>query len=146
MLASFAPDAIAQTARCEGLADLKLPTTTIATAQSVAAGAFVPASGSATPFKSLPAFCRVTGVNKPTSDSEIKFEVWMPAANWNGKFQGVGNGGFAGSIGYGGLGAPWLAATRRPRRIPDTAAERRVGSGPSRESRRLRPSGHSRDD
>ena len=103
VLASFAPAAIAQTTRCEGLGDLKLPTTTIATAQSVAAGAFVPVSGSAAPFKSLPAFCRVAGVIKPTSDSEIKFEVWMPAANWNGKFQGVGNGGFAGSISYAGL-------------------------------------------
>jgi feruloyl esterase len=33
-------------------------------------------------------------------DSEIKFEVWMPTANWNGKFIGVGNGGMAGSISY----------------------------------------------
>jgi Tannase and feruloyl esterase len=105
VLASTAPAAIAQTTGCEGLADLKLPTTTIATAQSVAAGAFVPVSGSAAAFKALPAFCRVTGVIKPTSDSDIKFEVWMPAANWNGKFQGVGNGGFAGSITYSGLGA-----------------------------------------
>ena len=40
---------------------------------------------------------------KPTSDSEIKFEVWMPSAGWNGKFQGIGNGGFAGSINYQGL-------------------------------------------
>lgn len=44
----------------------------------------------------------MTGVIKPTSDSEIKFEVWLPAANWNGKFHGIGNGGFAGSISYGG--------------------------------------------
>ena len=79
---------------CERLSDLKLANTTITAAQSVAAGSF----GSAAAFKDLPAFCRVTGVIKPTSDSEIKFEVWMPAAGWNGKFQGVGNGGFAGSI------------------------------------------------
>src|SRR5262249_60212073 len=37
---------------------------------------------------------------KQTRDSEIKFEVWMPSAGWNGKFQGVGNGGFAGSLSY----------------------------------------------
>jgi Tannase and feruloyl esterase len=89
-------------ATCEGLADLKLPNTTITTAQSVAAGAFTPVTGLATPYKELPAFCRVAGVIKPTSDSEIKFEVWMPIANWNGKFQGIGNGGFAGSISYAG--------------------------------------------
>src|SRR5262245_47171043 len=88
---------------CEGLAELKLPNTTITSSQSVAAGAFTPSSGSATPYKDLPAFCRVAGVIRPTSDSEIKFEVWLPAANWNGKFHGIGNGGFAGSITYAGL-------------------------------------------
>jgi len=90
-------------ATCEGLAELKLPDTTITAAQSVAAGAFTPSTGSAAPYKNLPAFCRVAGVIKPTSDSEIKFEVWLPGANWNGKFHGIGNGGFAGSISYGGL-------------------------------------------
>ena len=83
---------------CEKLADLKLANTTITAAQPVAPGAFTPATGSATPFKELPAFCRVTGVIKPTSDSDIKFEVWMPSTGWNGKFQGIGNGGFAGTI------------------------------------------------
>ncbi|HEU0175542.1 MAG TPA: tannase/feruloyl esterase family alpha/beta hydrolase [Blastocatellia bacterium] len=90
-------------ATCEGLAELKLPNTTITAAQSVAAGAFAPPSGSAAPYKELPAFCRVAGVIKPTNDSEIKFEVWLPGANWNGKFHGIGNGGFAGSISYTGL-------------------------------------------
>ena len=41
-------------------------------------------------------------VLKPTSDSNINAELWMPTANWNGKFMAVGNGGFGGSIqGYG---------------------------------------------
>jgi feruloyl esterase len=53
----------------------------------------------------LPAFCRVQGVLHPTSDSHIAFEVWLPAEGWNGRFQGIGNGGFAGSIGYSGLAA-----------------------------------------
>ena len=91
---------------CEKLADLKLPNTTITTAQSVAAGSFAPTTGTSAPFKDLPAFCRVAGVIKPTSDSDIKFEVWMPASGWNGKFQGLGNGGFAGSISQSGLAAP----------------------------------------
>jgi hypothetical protein len=90
-------------ATCEGLADLKLPNTTITLAQSVDAGAFAPPTGSPAPYKDLPAFCRVAGVIKPTNDSEIKVEVWLPSANWNGKFHGVGNGGFAGSISYMGL-------------------------------------------
>lgn len=92
--------AVGQT--CEKLAELKLGNTTITAVQTVAAGAFTPPTGSAAPYKALPAFCRVTGVIKPTTDSEIKFEVWMPSSGWNGKFQGIGNGGFAGSISYGG--------------------------------------------
>ena len=49
----------------------------------------------------LPAFCRVEATARPTSDSEIKFEVWIPPVEaWNGKFQGVGNGGYQGSISY----------------------------------------------
>jgi hypothetical protein len=49
--------------------------------------------------KDLPEFCRIAAVSKPTQDSEIKIEVWMPA-KWNGKFMGVGNGGMGGSISY----------------------------------------------
>ena len=46
-------------------------------------------------------FCRVQGVSKPSADSDIRFEVWLPTENaWNGKYQGVGNGGFAGSLLY----------------------------------------------
>ena len=95
-LAFSSRPAAAQT--CEKLTDLKLANTTITSAQTVAAGAFTPPTGSAAPFKELPAFCRVTGVIKPTTDSNIRFEVWMPSTGWNGKFQGIGNGGFAGTI------------------------------------------------
>ncbi len=83
---------------CEDLARLALPATTITKAESVAAGSFTPPEGS--PVANLPAFCRVAGVIKPSDDSDIQFEVWMPASGWNGKFQGIGNGGFAGAIGY----------------------------------------------
>jgi Tannase and feruloyl esterase len=92
---------------CDNFAHLKLPHTTISTAVSVPAGTFqLPNASPANraPMQ-VPAFCRVTGVIRPTPDSDIKFEVWMPSQNWNGKFDGVGNGGFAGSIGYGGLAA-----------------------------------------
>ena len=99
---------------CAGLASLKLPSTTIVLAQRVAAGGFTPPSPYAagprgaltlvTPGE-LPEFCRVAGIARPSNDSVIKFEVWMPAANWNGKFLGIGNGGFAGSINYAGMSA-----------------------------------------
>src|SRR5215467_10905353 len=44
-------------------------------------------------YKTLPAFCRVQAVARPSNDSEIKIEVWLPAAKWNGRLQGFGNGG-----------------------------------------------------
>jgi Tannase and feruloyl esterase len=92
---------------CESLSQLKLPNATLSTAVSVPAGEFQrpDASPANRSSKSLPAFCRVTGVIQPSADSVIKFEVWMPSQSWNGKFNGVGNGGFAGSINYGGLAA-----------------------------------------
>ena len=113
ILASFllAASAIAVSQdSCEKLAEAKIPGATIALAQTVAAGAFV---GPLAPFsglnvsafyKGLPAFCRVVAVAKPTVDSDIKLEVWLPVAGWNGKLQGLGNGGFAGLIDYVQLG------------------------------------------
>ena len=49
-------------------------------------------------FADLPAFCRVAATLTPTKESDIKIEVWLPAAGWNGKFQAVGNGGWNGNI------------------------------------------------
>jgi feruloyl esterase len=92
---------------CESLASLELPSTTITKAQSVPAGPFQlggPFPGQRAAVD-LPAFCRVEGEIKPTSDSAIRFEVWMPTENWNGRFEGTGNGGFAGYIDNGGLAA-----------------------------------------
>src|SRR5271154_612440 len=95
-------------ATCESLASLALPGTTITLAQPVAAGEFMlpgrTFGGTPAPavtLKDLPAFCRVAATLKPTSDSDIKIEVWLPATGWNGKLQAVGNGGWAGSISYG---------------------------------------------
>jgi feruloyl esterase len=51
----------------------------------------------------IPAFCRVTATLKPTNDSNIRIEVWLPVSGWNGKMAGIGGGGFAGNISYGGL-------------------------------------------
>ena len=117
-----------QAAPCESLRALTLPNTTITAAELVPAGPFVaPApqgppggpvapgaqagrggagrggGGAAAPAAQgprLPAHCRVAAVLKPSSDSHIEMEVWLPAENWNGKFQAVGNGGWAGTISY----------------------------------------------
>ena len=84
---------------CASLANLTVPTVTINAARLMANGSFTP-PGAQTAMM-LPAFCRVEATARPTSDSEIKFEVWIPPSEaWNGKFQGVGNGGYQGSISY----------------------------------------------
>jgi feruloyl esterase len=86
---------------CGDLAKLGLPNTTITAALAVDAGAFIPpAPGNQARFRALPAFCRVAATLKPTADSEIKMEVWLPSSGWNRKFQAVGNGAFNGSIAY----------------------------------------------
>jgi len=88
-------------ASCTDLARLALPNTTITLAETVAAGAFTqPGRGGGGNFGALPAFCRVAATLKPSADSDIKVEVWLPAAGWNGKFQAVGNGAFNGTIAY----------------------------------------------
>ncbi|HEY1948881.1 MAG TPA: tannase/feruloyl esterase family alpha/beta hydrolase [Bryobacteraceae bacterium] len=65
---------------CEGLASLNLPNVTITLAQA------------------MPSYCRVAATLKPSADSDIKMEVWMPASGWNGKMEANGNGGWSGSI------------------------------------------------
>jgi len=95
---------------CASLSNLALSDTKITLAQVVPAGAFVspvPPSPGVPPesYKDVPAFCRLTADISPSPDSDIKVEVWMPVTGWNGKFQGQGNGGFAGQIGYAGMGA-----------------------------------------
>jgi feruloyl esterase len=91
----------AHAASCESLASLSLPAAKITSAQLVAAGAFVPPAGARpAAYQTLPGFCRVAATLTPSSDSDIKVEVWLPAAGWNRKFQAVGNGGWAGVISY----------------------------------------------
>jgi feruloyl esterase len=102
MILSACAASLAAAATCDSLAGVKLPDTSITVAQAVPAGMFTPPYGG--PIDKMPAFCRVAGVITPTADSYIRFEAWMPASDWNGKFLGVGNGGFAGSIGFGSMG------------------------------------------
>ena len=96
-------------ASCESLAGLKLPDSTITLAQTIAAGAFTPpagargAGGPAAVLRDLPEFCRVAATLRPSTDSDIKIEVWLPASGWNGKFEANGNGGWTGNIPYAAL-------------------------------------------
>jgi feruloyl esterase len=92
---------------CSDLVQVKIPTTTVTLAEPVTAGAFVPpqepgasAAPGRAPFMKLPAFCRTALTARPSSDSDIKIEVWLPSAGWNGRFQAVGEGGLAGSVPY----------------------------------------------
>jgi feruloyl esterase len=107
-LAAFSSYACAAGVSCEELARVAIPHTEITLAQSVPAGQFVPPEGQGgrgpNPiFKTLPAFCRVAATSRPTSDSTIKIEVWLPASEWNGRLEAVGNGGWIGSIGLNSL-------------------------------------------
>ncbi|WP_164857124.1 tannase/feruloyl esterase family alpha/beta hydrolase [Sphingomonas crocodyli] len=47
---------------------------------------------------SLASHCEVKAVARPTTDSEIGIEIWLPVENWNGRYQQTGNGGWAGAI------------------------------------------------
>jgi feruloyl esterase len=106
---------LADASQCEAIAKLTLSNTTVASARWVDAGPIAsPSTGEgAAPAgrggaaaqqpnarpPMLPAHCAVAIVMRPSSDSHIEAEVWLPA-NWNGKFQAVGNGGWAGTISY----------------------------------------------
>ena len=100
VLLSFSrPIAQEPAAGCAGLASRAPTNTAVTLAQEISEGSFaLPRQPGA--LRNLPPFCRIAGVIAPTSDSEIRFEVWMPLTGWNGKFAGVGNGGWAGDISY----------------------------------------------
>jgi feruloyl esterase len=96
LIATFAPAAL-QAQSCENLSKLISPTVSITLAKTVKSGAFTPTEGTTAPYN-LPAFCRVLASLKPTADSDIQAEIWLPISGWNGKFVAVGNGGWGGSI------------------------------------------------
>jgi hypothetical protein len=102
-------ESVAAQSACTRLKVLHLPYTDITAGATVPAGPFaIPLQGAVPPAIDLPAFCRVQGVFRPTKDSEIRFEVWMPVSGWNGRFEQVGNGGFAGNIAYGSIASELL--------------------------------------
>ncbi len=99
--ASKAPAVTA--ASCQKIASLALSKTKISMTQLVPAGSFTPpgtVGGPAQPqpLTGLPEFCRVVASIHPTTDSDIRIEVWLPTTGWNGKFMAVGNGVWRGAI------------------------------------------------
>jgi hypothetical protein len=109
ILLALVGSAPALAADCASLSSLGLPNTKVTTARLVPAGEFEPPKspfGRApgvppASFKGMPEFCRIAATLTPTSDSDIKVEIWMPTPdNWNGKLVGIGNGVWAGSISY----------------------------------------------
>jgi len=107
---------------CAELAQLRLPNTKITSTQVIPAGPFANASvgdplapqGTTSPLPTcssnivattLPTFCRITAaVTTPGASEPISIDLWMPLDGWNGKFEGVGNHGFAGEIEYADMG------------------------------------------
>jgi feruloyl esterase len=113
-IAAICAPGVARAATCDSLTSLTLPNTTITLAETVAAGSFVaPGRGPSTGagqaagqrLTDLPAFCRVQATLRPSTDSDIRMELWLPssaqgsggpASGWNGKLRGTGNGGLGG--------------------------------------------------
>jgi len=80
---------------CESLVGLSPPHTYITLAHI--------SSTELTAYSALPmdvSVCLVTFILKPTSDSLIHVELWLPARGWNGKYMAVGNGGWSGSVNH----------------------------------------------
>ena len=106
LLVASVESAVAQQA-CADLMDLELPYTTITSAATAAEGAIPqPAIFGNTEPVIAPERCEVQAITRPTKDSEIRIELWLPLSGWNGKYLQIGNGGWAGSINRTGLIGP----------------------------------------
>ena len=93
-------------AACASLARLAFKDATVDSAKAYARDEFhVPArngqaAADANAPSGVPGFCRVQITLRPSSDSDIKMEVWLPMDRWNGKFVGVANFGTGGVLQY----------------------------------------------
>lgn len=89
--------------RCSDLTGTRVGGLTVTTARVNATGTFtVPKDqggpGEALPgtvYTGLPAYCAVEAAR-----SHMHITVWLPLSTWNGRFQGVGGGGFVGGFSY----------------------------------------------
>jgi feruloyl esterase len=96
-------------AACESLQGQRFGATEVVSAELVAPGTLTlpgtspGAAATNAALQRLAPFCRVQAVARPTTDSSIGLEIWLPQDGWNGKLLAVGNGAWAGSISYGAL-------------------------------------------
>lgn len=81
---------------CKDLTTLSLEKITILNASYIHAASNISTPGSCQSSAIVPVdVCRIYGVVNTTSDSAVKFEIWLPS-EWHGRFLGVGNGGLGG--------------------------------------------------
>ncbi len=94
------PVVVASAADCAALAGRTFDNGTSILDASLITSGSVPISDTAV-ARNLPPFCRVQGVSRPSTDSDIRFEVWLPQPSaWNRRFMSTGEGGFAGQLNY----------------------------------------------
>jgi len=85
---------------CQSLSTLQLPNTTVSSATAVAA------------TSTVPAYCAVQLiVNNPPSNDAVHVGVFMPLSTWNGRFEGIGGGGYS-------TGSPTVACSPFVRPCP----------------------------
>lgn len=88
-------------ARCSAdhlTAGLSIPRLKVDSAVLHADGSYLPPD-STEPVTGLPSFCAVALTQTDSAGNPIHIAVWLPT-DWNGRFQGVGGGGFSCGIGY----------------------------------------------
>lgn len=122
----LAPDGAAAAKTCRSLSSLTLPAATITAAEPRTTGSFPHVAAA-----DLPGFCRVAATLTPTSESDIKMEVWLPLSGWNRKLEVVGNGGWSGGIPYSAI----AAALRRGYAAAGTDTGHEGGGGPWMQNR-----------
>jgi len=119
LLGAVAAVSTASAGTCENLATLTLKDVTSITAKSFAGGTFQPPDPAgfvptpkqphaSPPITGLPPFCEVSIVVAPA----INIEIWLPSStsgtsstspSWTHRFEGVGGGGYAGTISWSAL-------------------------------------------
>src|SRR5258707_5396947 len=83
---------------CASLSTFSYPNTTINSAQSQPGGPYAAPDAWHLVFTNLPPYCEVSATIAPTTDSSINVRASMPTKNYNGRYLGTGNGGYAGGF------------------------------------------------
>ena len=84
----------------DSFASLNLEHARVTAVESIPAGSYTPVQARPA-ISGLPAFCRITAEATPSPDSLIRFELWVPTGQWNGKLVATGNGGYSPELNYG---------------------------------------------